>query len=257
MLMPSGKVLVVGGFDGGAVSSAEPYDPAANTWSAAGSLATVRNFHTATLLLNGKVIAAGGWNNEKVLASTDIYDPVANSWSAAGSLAVAREAHTATLLSNGKVLVVGGFDATNALASAELYDPAANTWSSAGSVMSARYFHTATLLPNGKVLVAEGRMARMCWPALSSTTRSRTPGLLQPACWPPATPSLTVPPSGKVLVVGGFGVAGALASVERYDPAANAWTPQVVWQSLATITRRRCCRAAGYSSPAGAMPRTF
>ena len=58
-LLPSGKVLVVGG--GGPLASAELYDPAANggagAWSATGSLATGRWLHTATFLPNGKVLA--------------------------------------------------------------------------------------------------------------------------------------------------------------------------------------------------------
>lgn len=53
-LLKSGQVLVVGGStDGGANSgatAAERYDPAANSWSSAGSLRTGRQAHTATLL---------------------------------------------------------------------------------------------------------------------------------------------------------------------------------------------------------------
>src|SRR2546422_45945 len=61
-LLPSGKVLVAGGFNGGYLASAELYDPVAGTWSATGSLATGRYIHTATLLTNGKVLVAGGYN---------------------------------------------------------------------------------------------------------------------------------------------------------------------------------------------------
>src|SRR5438132_1514358 len=60
-LLPSGKVLVAGGYDNtsNVLSSAELYDPAAGTWTATGSL-TARRFHTATLLPSGKVMVAGG-----------------------------------------------------------------------------------------------------------------------------------------------------------------------------------------------------
>ncbi|MDE1962152.1 MAG: hypothetical protein KGH80_11190, partial [Xanthomonadaceae bacterium] len=131
------------------------YDPATNSWSAAGSLATARYIHTATLLPSGKVLAAGGDSSSGNLASAELYDPATNSWSAAGSLANARYYHTATLLASGKVLVAGGYN-SGALASAELYDPASDSWSAAGLLSAARYAHTATLLPSGKVLVAGG-----------------------------------------------------------------------------------------------------
>src|SRR5674476_535761 len=47
-----------------------------NTWSAAGSLTTARNAHTATLLLSGKVLVAGGYNPGSgcYFASAELYD---------------------------------------------------------------------------------------------------------------------------------------------------------------------------------------
>jgi hypothetical protein len=98
------------------------YDPATETWSATGSLATARLSHTATLLPNGKVLAAGGFSGVSVLTSAELYDPASGTWSATGSLVTAREFHTATLLPNGKVLVAGGVNFSGVLASAELYD---------------------------------------------------------------------------------------------------------------------------------------
>jgi hypothetical protein len=121
-LLPNGKVLVVGGeyAAGGYIQTladAELYDPAAGTFAATGSMTVPRDFHTATILLDGKVLIAGGTNIGGELASAELYDPAAGTFAATGSMAVPREYYTATLLPNGKVLIVGG-----SFASAELYE---------------------------------------------------------------------------------------------------------------------------------------
>jgi hypothetical protein len=55
-LLPNGKVLIAGGADSSPalLSSAELYDPASGTWRATGALNTARDFHTVTLLPNGR-----------------------------------------------------------------------------------------------------------------------------------------------------------------------------------------------------------
>jgi hypothetical protein len=64
-LLASGQVLVAGGTDyqyAGYtnLSSAELYDPVAGTWAVTDAMNVTRAWHTATLLANGKVLAAGG-----------------------------------------------------------------------------------------------------------------------------------------------------------------------------------------------------
>jgi N-acetylneuraminic acid mutarotase len=164
-LLNDGKVLVVGGCTDYdyylTLASAEIYDPATNTWSAASPLATDRAFHTATMLRNGKVLVVGGEENRVLdLSSAELFDPATGTWSAVGSLTEARHIHTATMLPNGQVLVAGGVVGGNSSvrcpASAELYDPSTGTWSATGALSTGRYWHLATLLNNGKVLVAGG-----------------------------------------------------------------------------------------------------
>src|SRR6266446_5141055 len=130
-------------------------EPASVTWTATGSLNTARYFHTATLLPDGKVLVAGGWDGFNPFTSAERYDPSSGMWRTTGSLHIARELHTATLLPNGMVLVAGGRDSSGQpLDSAELYDPASGTWTDTGSLNTARFIHTASLLSNGLVLVA-------------------------------------------------------------------------------------------------------
>ena len=130
------------------------------SWRVTHSLNTARWLHTATLLQNGMVLVAGGFDRTGITAtaSAELYDPASRTWTLTGRLNIARVYHTATLLQNGMVLVAGGFDIHgNASASAELYNPATATWTATGSLNTARLEHTVTLLQNGRnVLVAGG-----------------------------------------------------------------------------------------------------
>ncbi|MCI0392770.1 MAG: hypothetical protein MOB07_28900, partial [Acidobacteria bacterium] len=192
----------------------------AGAFSATGNMKTARFNHTATLLANGKVLVAGGYNN-----SAELYDPATGTWSSTGNLNIARGLHTATLLPNGKVLVAGGPNDPVTLDSAELYDPATGTWSITGNLNTGRYTHTATLLPNGKVLVAG---TGNCGGNLSGTE------LYDPATgtWSSTADlntgryshTATLLPSGKVLVAGGRNCWVDLNSAELYDPATGTWS---------------------------------
>jgi len=166
-LLFDGKVLVVGGapdnLQSNSLSSVEVYDPAARTWATDNPMISARQFHTATLLPDGRVLVAGGADAGYFNSGAELYDSATGTWTATGSLGIARGIHTATLLPDGKVLAVGGnhnsLDAPTivALSSAEIYDPATGTWTPAGrSLNAARSTQTATLLPSGQVLVADG-----------------------------------------------------------------------------------------------------
>ncbi len=197
------------------------------TFSNTGNLAHARDNHSATLLSNGKVLIAGGYNGNP-LATAELYDPASGIWTATGNLVAARYNHTATLLPNGKVLVAGGQINGGSLATAELYDPASGTWAATGSLANARYGQTATLLSNGKVLVAGGfnpsssylASAELYDPASGNWTGT---GSLVTTRY---LHTATLLPNGNVLVAGGQGSANGstLKSAELYNPANATWS---------------------------------
>ena len=165
-LLPDGTVLVAGGLTGSlgnivATASAEIYNPNTTSWSLSNSMSAPRSRFTATLLLNGTVLVAGGSNNGFATATAELYDFATGVWSRTGNLNIPRLYHTATLLSDGRVLVTGGQSAGDGNdnfveKTAEIYDPGTGTWTLLDSMSRARYGHTATLLPNGAVLIVGG-----------------------------------------------------------------------------------------------------
>src|SRR5438309_10410470 len=110
-LLLNGQVLVVGGYGSGFVAASELYDPVAGTWQTSGALNTVRQFQTATLLSNGKVLIAGGETpgvpGVTPTNSVELCDPVSGTFTPTSSMHIARYSHTASLLGNGQVLVAG------------------------------------------------------------------------------------------------------------------------------------------------------
>jgi len=130
-LLPSGKVLVVGGtrIGPGDTASVEIWNPSPPGWQAAASLNESRYAHTATLLPSGKVLVAGGAYDSAIpytlehRSTVELYDPASDSWTIVGNLAIGRGSHSAILLRSGKVLILGGETDGNAYVDAEIFDP--------------------------------------------------------------------------------------------------------------------------------------
>jgi N-acetylneuraminic acid mutarotase len=163
-VLPSGNVLVTGGWDGAnARSDAEVFNPITKTWTGVNGMSSGRFNHTATLLNTGNVLICGGQTGAAaaVTATCDLFTPsgASGSFAATSSLLQARALHTATLLNDGTVWVAGGWNPTLSsgyVVTGERYSPATNQWSSTSPLNIERAYHTATLTGDNKVLVVGG-----------------------------------------------------------------------------------------------------
>jgi len=247
-LLPNGLVLVAGGQcpglyektcpavedPSGAMPDAELYDPKTGTWTATGSMISPRFQHTATLLADGRVLAAGAeLAPDLFIAATELYDPATGRWTATGDLLTARWQHFAVGLPDGGALVAGGYGATSPTThalvnSVELYGPGTGAWRAGSPLLVARaQGGAAALLKTGRVLIAGGdgggdhmlAAAELYDPA----TGTRATGAMSTTR---AELSSAMLADGRVLAVGGFDVPGTgklLSSAELYDPSTGAW----------------------------------
>jgi hypothetical protein len=134
----------------------------AGTFIPTGNMTVPRSGHTATLLMDSKVLITGGivpgLGGGQVLSSAELYAPATRGFTATGNMTTARRAgHTATLLPDGRVLIAGGYGAgSSVFASAELYDPSTGVFTPTGDMIEPRGGHSAILLATGKVLIVGG-----------------------------------------------------------------------------------------------------
>jgi hypothetical protein len=158
-LLQNGQVLIAGGQNsGGALSSAELYNPATDTFTATtGTLTTARYDAAAMLLANGSVLIAGGTGASGTLNSAELYSAGAGTFASTGTMTAARTGATATLLLNGNVLIAGGStDGSTPLNTAEIYTAGGSFSASNSTLNTPRFNGTATLFPNGMVLLVGG-----------------------------------------------------------------------------------------------------
>ncbi|MCK9365151.1 MAG: DUF1566 domain-containing protein [Syntrophales bacterium] len=215
-LLQNGKVLIVGGHTNvnitDVLATAELYDPASRTFTLTGSMNVPRWGHTATLLPDGKVLIAGGYNytsgSHTNLDSAELYDPATGQFTLlASKMSSPRRQHTATPFTDPttkapKILIAGGINSGGAAQSdtwsvtnkADLYDVATSTFAPTGNLVAGRGTHRATTIPGASMTVNS-----------------------------PLGGTITVTGT-NILVVGGSNFDSYLASAEIYDTVAGTFS---------------------------------
>jgi hypothetical protein len=159
VLLPNGKVLIVGGDQGesyangwDSLDSAEIYDPGTGKFITTGSMNIPRTKFSAMVLPNGKVLVAGGQDFAGP-AMAEIYDPVAGkftrleSWGQSGAAKLF--GIQTFLLHDGRVLIVGWDDYADP---SMLYDSVTNKYSPIAALPAGGLLPGAAL-QNGSVLM--------------------------------------------------------------------------------------------------------
>jgi hypothetical protein len=111
-LLYSGQVLAGANdyYDGTKyVNAGALFNPQTETWSVTSPISSVHSYQSATLLPNGNLMLAAGFNTA-VTRTVDTYNSTPAFWSSTVALWNARKNHTATLLPYGNVLVTGGYN---------------------------------------------------------------------------------------------------------------------------------------------------
>jgi hypothetical protein len=229
--LPDGRVLVVGGRDGGTneTNTTEIYNPATATWTPATPMSIPRYGASAEPLPDGRILVAGGRINAGVATDTaEIYDPATGMWSSTGSLAQTRYNSGSAPLPDGRILISGGFSGTNAgsqyLSSSEIYDPATGTFSAGDALSGPRSGVAGAPLADGRVLMAGGASSS----GAQTTVEIYDPaaGDFGPAASLPAARNggkASLLADGRVLIVGGAMPLSPSASTLIYDPATDSY----------------------------------
>jgi hypothetical protein len=238
--------------------------PDADSIAGTGAMVHNRICHTATRLLDGRVLVVGGvitspTQGQPSTNTCEIYDPTTGAWTATGSLATGRHNHTAELLSTGKVLVVAGQTTylvpNSNISSCELFDPATGTWASANAIPGeGRTTHSSVVLNSGLVLVAGGSVSDYPYYTGSAYLYDPAPGTWSSAgamSYGRAPCKCVLLHDGNVLFAGGN---GSTPLTDLYLSATNTWTTSTAMNvpyrnlfEMVTLDDGRVFVAGGYN----------
>jgi hypothetical protein len=222
-LLQTGEVLITGGavdaLGLASGQSVEIFDPATGMFRGSTAMTSRRRLHSATMLPDGRVLIAGGYDGYGPLHTAELYDPTTDTFTPTGNMVSPRGGHDAILLGNGTVVIAGGSDGSwPDIPTAEIYDPATGTFAKTGEYVSGPYTcdfcAPSVLLANGRVLFPDRSPALLYDPGSATFSATGTPGAFESAA--------TLTMNGQVLFAGGEDI-GRSNSAELFDPASGTF----------------------------------
>ncbi len=157
-LLPNGKVLVTGGYQTSAPSTsfitAELYDPTTGIFTSTGNMNYARQLHNATLLNDGTVLIAGGYDSQSLKVSVaEIYNPTTGLFtSLSNSSCQSTSNNTAVLLTNKNVLIAN----TSGGGYLQFFDITSNNCTIIQQSLREINTFPVSLLKDGRVIFAGG-----------------------------------------------------------------------------------------------------
>ncbi|KAK7825227.1 hypothetical protein U0070_009716 [Myodes glareolus] len=174
-----------------------------------------------TAEMNGKLIAAGGYNREECLRTVECYDPHTDHWSFLAPMRTPRARFQMAVLM-GQLYVVGGSNGhSDDLSCGEMYDPSIDDWTPVPELRTNRCNAVCEL--GGYLYIIGGAES---WNCLNTVERynpeNNTWTLIAPMNVARRGAGVAVL-DGKLFVGGGFDGSHAISCVEMYDPTKNEW----------------------------------
>lgn len=222
--LPSGEILLAGGWVGSEVTATtELFDPATGRSRAGPILGAARADIAVGRLPDGRVLLAGGYGGGRALNLVEIFDPADATVRSVGRLLTPRAGARAARLPDGRFLIVGGGTTGDSglapLAEAEIFDPATGRSTRTGPLAQARYKHAVVAGADGRVFVFGGSDARDRDGKLRSVERYDAASGRFSAAGELIEARFKIADAAVLLKDGGLLIGGGAARAEVYDPA--------------------------------------
>nr|XP_021511927.1 kelch-like protein 17 isoform X2 [Meriones unguiculatus] len=189
------------------------------------------------------LFAVGGGSLFAIHGDCEAYDTRTDRWHVVASMST-RRARVGVAAVGNRLYAVGGYDGTSDLATVESYDPVTNTWQPEVSMGTRRSCLGVAAL-HGLLYAAGGYDGASCLNRNMDIHCCHEHPEAICAC--SHTWWVTGPAShdGSLYAVGGYDSSSHLATVEKYEPQVNSWTP------VASMLSRRS--SAGVAVLEGAL----